>query len=376
MNDAPEPSDDALTQGMDALHVLICRAQRDLFLLIAEADRRKLWQGDGASDMAHWLWMRYGVSDWKARRWIGASHALESLPSTADAFVAGRVGIDKVVELCRYVTPDSEQDVLPWAERVSAGAIRRKADVAREREVREAADADSARSLRWWSFDEGRRFGLQAELPAAAGAVVARALERAAAQVPVMPGEEGAGSSAARHADALVALASARLSDDGDLERATVVVHVPAEVVASGRGSGEVEGGGVVPAATARRLLCSSRVQAVVEDGSGNTVGLGRMHREPPPWMMRQLRHRDRECRFPGCGARRFATAHHIRWWADGGPTRLDNLVLVCGFHHKLVHEYGWTVKRESDGDVLWFRPDGERYCAGPAPPALGDGGP
>jgi hypothetical protein len=158
MNDAPEPSDDALTQGMDALHVLICRAQRDLFLLIAEADRRKLWQGDGARDMAHWLWMRFGVSDWKARRWIGASHALESLPSTADAFVAGRVGIDKVVELCRYVTPDSEQDALPWAERVSAGAIRRKADVLREREVREAADVDSARSLRWWSFDEGRRF--------------------------------------------------------------------------------------------------------------------------------------------------------------------------------------------------------------------------
>src|SRR5262249_54931164 len=147
-NDTVAPSDDALTRGMDALHVLICRAQRDLFLLVAEADRRKLWEGDGARDMAHWLWMRYGVSDWKARRWIDASAALEGLPSTAEAFVAGRVGIDKVVELCRFVTPENETEVLPWAERVSAGAIRRKADLARAREAAEAADADSARSLR------------------------------------------------------------------------------------------------------------------------------------------------------------------------------------------------------------------------------------
>jgi hypothetical protein len=374
MNDPVAPSDDALTRGLDALHVLICRAQHDLFLLIAEAERRRLWEGDGARDMAHWLWMRYGISDWKARRWIAASNALQSLPSTTEAFVAGRVGIDKVVELCRYVTPESEDDVLPWAERVSAGAIRRKADLAREREEREAADADSARSLRWWSFDEGRRFGMQAELPAAAGAVVARALERVAAQLPVMPGEEGRGPSESRHADALVALSASRLSEDGDLERATVVVHAPVEVVASGRGSAEVEGGGVVAASTVRRFLCAGRVQTVVEDASGDAVRIGSLHREPPPWMMRQLRHRDRECRFPGCGARRFASAHHIRWWADGGATSLDNLVLVCGFHHKLVHEHGWSVKRERDGAVLWFRPGGERYVAGPAPPAMGGG--
>src|SRR6059058_1325663 len=57
--------------------------------------------------------------------------------------------------------------------------------------------------------------------------------------------------------------------------------------------------------------------------------------------MMRQLRYRDVECRFPGCGARRFTQAHHIVWWKEGGPTDLDNLVLVCFFHHKLVHELG-----------------------------------
>jgi hypothetical protein len=92
--------------------------------------------------------------------------------------------------------------------------------------------------------------------------------------------------------------------------------------------------------------------------------------------MMRQLRYRDRECRFPGCGARRFVIGHHIRWWADGGSTRLDNLMLVCGFHHKLVHEHGWTVKREPAGEFTWFRPNGKEYRTGPAPPTVVDRGP
>ncbi|HEU4354494.1 MAG TPA: HNH endonuclease signature motif containing protein, partial [Actinomycetota bacterium] len=77
---------------------------------------------------------------------------------------------------------------------------------------------------------------------------------------------------------------------------------------------------------------------------------------------------RDRECRFPGCGARAFTEAHHIRWWRHGGRTDLHNLVLICSFHHRLVHEYGWSLARGPDGDVVWFREDGTRYRAGPSP--------
>jgi hypothetical protein len=93
------------------------------------------------------------------------------------------------------------------------------------------------------------------------------------------------------------------------------------------------------------------------------------MTREPPEWMNRQLRLRDRGCTFPGCTATQWTQAHHIRWWSRGGTTDLDNLVLTCLFHHKLVHEYGWTIRRERTGDVIWLRPDGIRFHAGPAPP-------
>ena len=70
----------------------------------------------------------------------------------------------------------------------------------------------------------------------------------------------------------------------------------------------------------------------------------------------------------PGCGARQFTQAHHIIWWGRGGRTDLDNLLLLCTMHHKLVHEYGWTVTRARDGTVEWFHPDGTSY-GGPAPP-------
>ena len=93
------------------------------------------------------------------------------------------------------------------------------------------------------------------------------------------------------------------------------------------------------------------------------------MSREPPAWMVRQLKYRDRECRFPGCGSRRFTQAHHVVWWERGGPTDLENLVLVCTFHHRLVHEYGWHVRREEDGSVSWFRREGRRYRPGPSSP-------
>src|SRR5204863_2700986 len=98
------------------------------------------------------------------------------------------------------------------------------------------------------------------------------------------------------------------------------------------------------------RLLCAARVQTVFEDSSGHVLDLGRTTAEPPAWMVRQVRYRDRECRFPRCGARRFTQVHHIIWRRDGGRAELPNLLLICSFHHKLVHEYGWRVTRDADG--------------------------
>jgi hypothetical protein len=117
-------------------------------------------------------------------------------------------------------------------------------------------------------------------------------------------------------------------------------------------------------------MLCDARIQVMLEDGDGEPMRLGRVTRDPSAAMLRQLRYRDGECRFPACGARRFTQAHHIVWWGDGGRTDLENLVLICSFHHKLVHEHGWRITRQRD-EVRWFLPDGRRYRAGPWEPDI-----
>jgi hypothetical protein len=370
VHDQESRGNEELIEGLDALHRRVSLTQRELLELIAELDRREAWRGSGARDMSHWLSTRQGISQWKARRWIASAHALEGLPRISLAFASGELGIDKVVELTRFATAETEARLIAWARRVSAAAIRRRADLAARQSIEDVREAEQSRSLSWWYTDEGRRFGLLADLPAAQGAVVARALERLADSLPVMPGEEDDYCVDARRADALVALASARIGEDADPDRAMVVVHAQLDGLRDGTGGCEIEGGPVIHPETVRRLLCNGRVQTVIEDDTGQPVHLGRISREPPAWMLRQLKYRDFECQFPGCGARRFTQAHHIVWWEQGGRTNLDNLLLVCTFHHRLVHEYSWTVRRDGDGRARWFFPDGTRYRAGPAPPA------
>lgn len=357
-----------LVESLDAANTKACRAQRELLALIADVDRQGAWRGFGARDIAHWLSMRYGISSWKAHRWIAAAHALEQLPRLSEALARGDLGIDKVVELCRFATPQVEADLIRWAMGVSCAAVRRRADLAVRTSRQEVVEVERARFVSWWHLDEGRRIGLEAELPAAQGAVVVRALEREAETIPAMPDEADDCFVSARRADALVAICSARIAGDPDPDRATVVLHTQLGDLEDGAGGGEIEDGPVVHPDTVRRLLCTARVQSLVEDRAGNVVGLGRTSREPSAWMIRQVRYRDRGCRFPGCGTRRFAQAHHVRWWRHGGRTDLDNLLLICSFHHRLVHEHGWAVTRDSGGTVRWFRPDGIRYRAGPSP--------
>jgi hypothetical protein len=84
--------------------------------------------------------------------------------------------------------------------------------------------------------------------------------------------------------------------------------------------------------------------------------------------MERQVRHRDKECQFPNCGAKGYTQVHHIEFWSHGGRTVLANLLLLCWFHHRLVHEHGWRVTRSRDGTVAWFWPDGTEHRVGDSP--------
>jgi hypothetical protein len=357
--------DDGLIRVGDALNRHIAAAQTALLGVIDEIDRRRAWQDSGARDLAHWLSIRYGMSWWKADRWIKAAAALNDLPSIADALETGVLGIDKVVELCRFATAETERELIGWAVDATCATIRRRADLEVNAAHDETAELERNRSLRYWYEDGGRQFGLEARMPSAQGVIVAKALERVVDQIPVMPTEHATAHIEARRADALLALCSQRIASDADADRATVVVHASLEAL-SGRRNAETDHGAVMPPEALQRLACDARIQVVAESDAGDAIALGRTRREPSASMMRELRHRDRGCRFPGCGSTAFSNAHHIVWWSRGGATDLDNLLLICGFHHRLIHEHGWTVERADDGRVRWFRADGSRYRGGP----------
>src|SRR2546421_1713876 len=247
-----EPRDaEGLIGQIDAAHRRISAAQRELFRLIADVDGRQGWRDEGARDMACWLAIRYGISEWKARRWVAAAHALDALPRIAEAFASGVLGIDKVVELTRFATPGTEAKLTRWAGRVSCGCIRRMGDLAARQAIDQVQQAERDRHLAWWYSEDGFRFGMQAELPAAQGAVVARALERLAQDLPVMPGEGDASYVDARRADALVMMCSARIGADPDPDRATVVVHARLDGLLDGSGGCQIQGGPVIHPETA-----------------------------------------------------------------------------------------------------------------------------
>jgi hypothetical protein len=144
-----------------------------------------------------------------------------------------------------------------------------------------------------------------------------------------------------------------------------VVVHVDATALAAdrdradGEGACQLEHGSALHPETARRLACDASIVRILEQ-DGRPLSVGRKTRSVPPALRRALRSRDRACRFPGCGQRRFLHAHHVEHWARGGRTDLSNLIHLCAHHHRLVHEGGYQVERHARGELRFRRPDGK----------------
>ncbi|ORM08330.1 HNH endonuclease signature motif containing protein [Prescottella equi] len=113
---------------------------------------------------------------------------------------------------------------------------------------------------------------------------------------------------------------------------------------------------GPLSIATARRLACDCHLTPIVMD-DGVPLNLGRTSRTVSKKQRRALIARDHGCAFPGCGAPpAHCEGHHIKHWADGGPTDLDNLVLLCRYHHQLLHHSHWEVHIGPDRKP-WFTP-------------------
>ena len=362
MNDRDGASTLENEDAIVAAHTAMCRELADLLVFVAEHDRREAWRVDGARSMADWVSFRFGYSDRSARDMVTMAKALEFLPAIADSLRAGLLTEEKVRWLSRFATIVEDAQLANDAIGLSATEVRRIA-LERIRVTRETAEARSR--MRYVRIQRDREEGLVRGsfcLPDVEGEVVLRAVERGAKQAPI----EGAGSFEARRADALVEICSMALGADADPDRATVVAHVGAEAFAT---NAMLEGGAAIARDTVRRLSCDGRMQTVVH--TEGTITASPVKRAVPPHLYRELRQRDGACVFPGCSNEIWVHAHHIEHFADGGPTTLSNLALLCGTHHRLLHEGGWTMRIAASGEREFVRPDGEplrRFASARAP--------
>jgi hypothetical protein len=380
---------DRLGNEIAVLSAHLDAATAQLLDLIREFDAREGWN-TGFRSCAHWLSWRVGLDLGAARERVRVARALGALPRLADALARGELSYAKVRALTRVAKHETEERLLAVGKAGTACHVERivrgwrRVDAAAE--ARETTQRHKSRALHVYQDDDGMVV-IRGRLMPEEGAVLMQALAAAretlyqrARGTKATDGPEDISaetpSMAQQQADALALLAETALHQDSDPgaagERYQVVVHVDAEVLADPEAPGQsvLEGGTHVPAETSRRLACDATRVIMRHDPDGRIVEVGARTRTIPPAIRRALHHRDRGCRFPGCGVS-FGQGHHLRHWAQGGPTTLSNLAMLCRRHHRAVHEEGFQVERQPDGELRFRRPDGRPLPDVPPPSAI-----
>ena len=390
--DNPMPID-ALGERIAELAARIHAATYELLVMLREYDEGRGWN-NGFLSCAHWLNWRTGIDLGAAREKVRVARALPGLPRISAALACGSISYAKVRAITRVATPATEQRLLDVALAGTASHVERIVRAWRRTDrVIAAQEADArhlSRHLTTWIDDDGMLV-LRGRLTPEIGAVLHRALEAAADQLRRESKDAPETGLVAevtwgqRRADALGRLAEVALTADLDAghagDRYQVVLHVEAAAGADaadvpGDGALEVDDAAIhVSAETSQRLACDASVVTMHHDADGHVLDVGRKTRTIPIAIRRALSARDTRCQFPGCSAKR-CDAHHIDHWMDGGPTALDNLVLLCRRHHRLVHEGGFTLRWRPDRTIAFFYPGGSELRIAPPQPRLDIGHP
>ncbi len=316
---------------------------------VARAAELGVFRERGYRSMTDWLSSEFRIGLSTAKEWVFLSRRLRELPAISEAFERGRLTWKQLLPLARFATP---QDNRHWA---GAAPEMYPAELYRELQRRtrptlkeeRAAHASRYLSLVWDT--EHPVLYLEGRLGKEQGSALEEAIRERSREIPL---DEGADDpSEARAADALVELATS-----GGRERApkrVMVLHVEAATF-----RGTTRRGDLLHPKTIRRLGCDAEVEWLFEH-EARPFRIGRKTPRVRGWLERQVRHRDGgACRFRGCERRNLLLSHHIKHWADGGPTDLENLVTLCRTHHRYVHEDGWRISGDPYGAAV-PRPDG-----------------
>lgn len=361
-----EMTEERLEADIANLAMEIERCMGRWLSLVAEFDRRGAAPASGFRGTAEWLAWRCGLDLRTARDHVRVARRLEEWTEMRAAHAVGELSYSKLRALSRVPVDADESALVARAQQMTAARLEQTVRSMRSAPSADLDVANAAHERRYldWCWDDDGSLRIHGRLGPDEGAALVEALESAAEILHPLPEPEDDVPSArpplkARRADALTEMVFS------GSPRAAVVLHVDMDSLActalgDAPKAGEVcalQDGPAVPSETARRLTCDGEV---VSDE-------GRRRRVVSPPLKRSLERRDRCCRFPGCVRRHGLHAHHLEHWAHGGGTDKGNLVLLCRFHHRAVHEGGFSVAIE-DGAHAFRRPDGRLLSEVPVP--------
>jgi hypothetical protein len=373
-NAVPSASRSDPDRSIDELDAAICRlatrinaVSYQMLVLVREFDDRMGWAKWGHPSCAEWLSWRCGISLSAAREKVRTAHALRDLSEISLAFSEGRLSYTKVRALTRVAAMHDESALVRYALSATAPDVEERCRQIRNVHPDSVRDAQRAWEARWLSAYRNAARGtlcLRVELPLDVGELVMQAIEQALSREEIPDGvaERSPSGFHAQQADALVAVAktyldggTAKSGADSSFtaDRYQLVLHVDEAALHGGAGRSDA------PLETVKRLACDASVVVVTEDESGTPLTVSRKQRTVSTSIRRAVVSRDRHCTFPGCHRTRFVEAHHVDHWVEGGETSVDNLTLLCDFHHRLLHEGGYRIRRDYRGERYFVRADG-----------------
>ncbi|MEV7984707.1 DUF222 domain-containing protein [Micromonospora sp. NPDC085948] len=375
-------SDDDLLASLDATQVLAQRLATIQLGLIRELDGRGLAVAQGASSTAVWLRERLRLSGRSARRLVQFAATLDAAPAAVrDALLSGAITVDQgrvvaetiaalPVEAGPEVADKATQLLVAWADRFDPTILSRLgervlthvapdlADQAELKALQRATERAEARRHVTLSEQHNGQVRLSGNLDTETASLLREAIDPLCAPA----GAHDDRSPGQRRADALgeicrLALRTGELPDNGG-DRPQLVVTVSLDGLVNRVRAGTLETGIRLTPGAVRRLACDANLLPAVLGGNSQVLDVGRQRRLFTGPLRRALVLRDGGCAFPGCDRPpRWCDGHHVRHWADGGTTALDNAVLLCGYHHRVVHRGDWAVRVAADGRPEFLPP-------------------
>ena len=320
-----------------------------------EFERSEQWSEEGFNSAVDWLRFNCHLTSHAAWSAINVARQMGKLQQSLEAMNNGEIGFAHLATLANTadkVKGFDESELLPLAREHSPGKFHyqvRHYRHARDRKSyeREQESLHEARYLSLSNAEDGCLL-ITGVLDPVDGAAVRGALEPLAAP----GGEHDDRTRPQRLADALYerVTGNARVQ----LQVTTTLETLQA---AAGAAGGEMEFAMPLCSETVRRLACDSSVMRVLFDAESLPVDVGRARRLVDGGLRRALTVRDKHCQWPGCERpASWCDGHHLVHWADGGETSLENTVLLCKRHHRLVHEGGWKLIRV-EGKIVSIAP-------------------